>query len=278
MTDQVLNNVQTKNRNSTATMESVRRAACALSLLLHLISAAPSLVTPPPITRTSCLPTSLPASSFPPDHVCKRLFSGTTRITVPNPLSAGMGGTPEEWFKQALLAFDPFNAAFLNAALLNENQFCSDKIYTLLCFFYFPICAEDDRFPGGVSVFPCKDVCTEITREDSNCTRQLKQAQEKHGKEFEKEENRGWSHFKHCNYTYKSDSSTTVAVFNSSICVNNRHQTTLPTNVKPIVTKEVACAVIGKLYITSNSKFTFIYDIVYYSLFNRSRTFIRLRM
>lgn len=61
------------------------------------------------------------------------------------------------------------------------NPPCSDKLATLLCFLYFPFCS-----PGSdLVVYPCRELCEEITDPDSECTQWLNSYGLEWGKHFD---------------------------------------------------------------------------------------------
>ena len=49
---------------------------------------------------------------------------------------------------------------------------CHPKLGTLLCFIYFPFC--ESAYPA-LRIYPCKEVCEEVTRDDSQCTTLINQ-------------------------------------------------------------------------------------------------------
>ena len=53
---------------------------------------------------------------------------------------------------------------------------CSDKLGTLLCFIYFPFCSVIPGTTKAFPIFPCLDLCEEVTNEESQCTQELKKA------------------------------------------------------------------------------------------------------
>ena len=96
-----------------------------------------------PITQDQCV-------SF-HSHYCSKF--GYNRTVSPNPWARDLT------MEQALQEFNDFNN------LLRSN--CSDKLATLLCFTYFPLCYE---LPNGGSpqiVLPCRETCDQV--HESGC-------------------------------------------------------------------------------------------------------------
>ena len=69
---------------------------------------------------------------------------------------------------------------------------CSNKLGTLLCFFYFPFCINDPTIQ--VRILPCRSLCQEVV---SDCAEDLEMvfAQQGHS-------NRGWKDLPHFNCTH----------------------------------------------------------------------------
>ena len=152
----------------------------------------------------ACIP-----AAFPADHVCKTLFPNLTSIMAPSP-SQIIGGpntfNPELSFSNSLKNFSEWKNL-----LTGEDQ-CSNKIATLLCFFFFPSCTEVRSDSGSQKyvAFPCQSLCQEVTALGSQCTSMLPKS---------------WGpYFLGCNYTYGTDiNGHTRNVYTEDTCVNQTH-------------------------------------------------------
>lgn len=91
------------------------------------------------------------------NHYCNQVQK-SNKVYLPNP----RGHTTLE---KAIEEFNDF------LPLLEQG--CHPKVATLLCFLYFPFCAESHQ---EVRVYPCKEVCEEVTNEYSSCTALVNQA------------------------------------------------------------------------------------------------------
>lgn len=226
-------------------LQSTVRAVCViLPLLIYVISARSVMplqpVTPP---NHSYNIKRVPMVSLPKDHICRTLFSGVPGYAVPYPklLQEGVDATNVfNVFQTAMTEFDSYNFVF------QKGNFCSDKIYTLLCFYFFPIYVS----PSSPPILPCNDVCEEVTKAGSNCTQALLEGQMQHlGTEFKQSEDRGWQSLGICNSTYPARPGTTLPIFShGNVCIRETHQKTLPQNTLKVTKSLGACAEIGKSY------------------------------
>ena len=223
-------------------------AAFALAFLVSVISTtvqAASVVRPIDYYdgfTTRCVPSTSVFKDEHKNHICKMLFPGFSFISVPNPWDAGNSYNDSYTIERALNEFRIYSASF------QRERFCSDKIYNLLCFFFFPPCSYDTK-AKAIPVFPCRDICEEVTDESSECTRQLIEGQTiGGGKVFENKTNLGWPvYFKNCNYSYKISPNAKAPVYKDKVCVDETHSITLHPGVNKI-TKEVdACGTVGRL-------------------------------
>ena len=148
-----------------------------------------------------CIP-----ANFPKNHVCRTLFPNHTRVMAPNSFQINerrngffYSRTPEQHLSATMVEFEKV------LRHLTEKVQCSDKIATLLCFFYFPSCTDvqigskDLKF----TAFPCRSLCEEVTALDSD----------------------SWGpYFQGCNYTYGEDmNGHTRQVYTEEHCVNETH-------------------------------------------------------
>ena len=149
---------------------------------------------------------------FPENHVCKTLFPRHSSIMVPNPDQILNNGilrlnSLEDYFNASL---DEFKKV---SSLLTSRYQCSNKIATLLCFFYFPSCsiAEINSKKEIFTAFPCRSLCKEVTALDSECTRIIP--------------NNKWGpFFQGCNFTYGNDMTGQARqVYSDKQCVNATH-------------------------------------------------------
>lgn len=84
-------------------------------------------------------------------HYCSNF--GYNYTISPNPWARGLS------LEQAASEFGDFNN------LMRRN--CSDKLGTLLCFTYFPLCYE--KSPGNMRlILPCKETCNIVHTSDCN--------------------------------------------------------------------------------------------------------------
>lgn len=94
---------------------------------------------------------------------CKSFSStGERTVGLPNPRqnqSEAVLSPGESYYQNAEREFNDF--------ILLLNTQCSDKLGTLLCFFYFPFCVET------VTTRPCLSLCKEVTHVNSTCTKEL---------------------------------------------------------------------------------------------------------
>jgi len=237
--------------NLTTTMPSIlppSTTAIALALLVCVFSAsvrAASVYTPPPFYKlydTRCVPSTSVFKDENKDHICRKLFPGFTDITIPNPLTAGYTGNDSVLIEAALNSFMHYNMVF------QKDSFCSDKIYNLLCFFFFPPCTTQNEKAIPTPVFPCRRYCEEVTEENSTCTRQLIAAQIKYGEQFENKKNQGWGEqFRNCNYSYISSTGVTTSVYRDDVCVDQQHDLALPVDAVKVPKEVDDCATVGKL-------------------------------
>ena len=127
-------------------------------------------------------------------HYCSR-FGYTTTLS-PNPRNLDV--------QLASVEFDHF------LPLLNTE--CSDVLGTLLCFLYFPFC---QTVGSKIEVvYPCREICEEVTNLDSKCTEELKRF------------NLTWGpHFNCSHFTYKD-----THVYQEEKCAKNKTVTTEETS------------------------------------------------
>ncbi len=223
-------------------MSGFTTAACAFLLLQVFLTSAKSIQKPPSYRSNSkCFKAS---EVFPKGHICSALFPQVEDITLPNPRS---GTNESKWIEEALAEFDQFYRGFAIDLDTRNGQFCSDEIFTLLCFFYFPICYVPQppmNTKENITIFPCFNVCQRVTAADGACTRQLLHAQE----HVESVKKTGWAkHFKNCDAVYPFGPIKNSPVFKNSTCLETKHGLTLPTAK---VHKEInTCSEIGKLFI-----------------------------
>ena len=85
------------------------------------------------------------------NHYCTRFMDRTTAF-FPNPRG-------HKTFEEADKEFRDF------IPLLRDG--CHEKLGTLLCFIYFPFCQPS--YPN-LRIYPCKEVCEEVTHPNSSCT------------------------------------------------------------------------------------------------------------
>lgn len=103
---------------------------------------------------------------------------------------------------------ETWNSVYYANALKEFNEFvpllstqCSDKLGTLLCFFYFPFCAKNEHSYSLIR--PCLSICEEVTQAASDCTAMMTQYGYK------------WpEHFKDCeNYNTTSNNGSLERVY-----------------------------------------------------------------
>ena len=180
-------------------------ALCTLAASLLEVSLS---IPMPPEDEFTCIP-----ANFPSEHVCGTLFPNLTSIMSPNPNQINgrqntlfSGFSPELYFNNSLAEFENFRS------LLTGKDQCSNKIATLLCFFYFPSCSEVGygSEKKRYTVFPCRTLCEEVTALDSECTRTIPKT---------------WGpFFQGCNYTYGEDENGhTRQVYSEKSCANGTH-------------------------------------------------------
>ena len=90
------------------------------------------------------------------DHYCSEVMN-SSKVFFPNPRG-------HETLEEAMSEFNDF------IPLLTSG--CHEKLGTLLCFIYFPFCT--DSYPSW-RVYPCKEVCKEVTDEKGECTELINQ-------------------------------------------------------------------------------------------------------
>ena len=173
----------------------------------------------------SCLPAS---AVLPTDHVCRDIYTNDTIIMVPNPEQTHFfrRNAPTDLKDIQTAVNESCKEIQRQIVAFSSPDYCSNKILTLLCFFFFPICGYGEN---GLAppVFPCLSLCKEVTAPESNCSRRV---------------NNYWGPiYKGCNYTYYSggDSSNPNGGFRqvykeSSYCANGTHA--LLTTAPPITT------------------------------------------
>ncbi len=120
---------------------------------------------------------------LPADHICREVFPNNTLIMVPNPEQ-----TKE--YKRNFPTSGPSLQRLVNESIQDSNGYisllsptdCSDNIFLLVCFYYFPPC----KILRGkfLPAFPCLDVCKEVSE---SCNASFVHS----GKQFA-----------HCNATY----------------------------------------------------------------------------
>ena len=152
---------------------------------------------------------------FPKNHICSTLFPNLTSVMAPNPsqINERRNGfltnlNPRQHFEDSLVQFEQLERLFLSTF---AGDTCSDKIATLLCFFYFPSCNEVElgNSTPKFTAFPCRSLCEEVTAIDSECTKRFTGST--------------WGpHFLGCNYTYGGDSYR-KQVYTEKNCVNSTH-------------------------------------------------------
>ena len=94
------------------------------------------------------------------DHYCSRVMNSSghsSKVFFPNPRG-------HETLEDAIREFNDF------IPLLKSG--CHEKLGTFLCFIYFPFCTDD--YPS-LRIYPCKEVCEDITDKDGECTRLVSQ-------------------------------------------------------------------------------------------------------
>ena len=180
-----------------------------------------------------CLPA---CEVLPTDHVCWNIFDKNTSVMVPNPeQTRSFGRNPPTDPKDIGVAVnESSNEILRQISAFSYPDYCSNKILTLVCLFYFPTCGygENGLLPP---VFPCLSVCEEVTAPESECSRRI---------------NNIWGPvYKGCNYTYYSGGdaynkeggfrqvykeSSSNSSSESSYCANGMHA--LLTTAPPITT------------------------------------------
>ena len=185
----------------------------------------------------SCLPAS---AVLPTDHVCWNIYTRDTSVMVPNPQQTHfMHRNPPNDLKDIQAAVNESrNEILLQICVFSSPDYCSNKILTLICLFYFPTCryGENGLLPP---VFPCHSLCKEVTAPESECSRRV---------------NNYWGPiYKGCNYTYYSggdslneDGGFRPVYYKEYDCANRTHAfkneivTSVPSvatpSVKPIIT------------------------------------------
>lgn len=94
---------------------------------------------------------------LPEDHYCSQFIGRSKTTYFPNPRG-------HKTYEQANTEFTDF------VPLLRSG--CHEKLGTLLCFVYFPFC--ENAYPSQ-RIYPCSEVCDEITANNSQCTALVKQ-------------------------------------------------------------------------------------------------------
>lgn len=193
------------------------------SLAAHHLHAAPATVsavltvsTPPPLEKCDATQWHEYCSCHIPTFV------------LPNPRQHDLDRTSKsDYFQDAKAEFQPF------VKLLNTS--CHEKLKTLLCFFYFPLCLETDK--EVKTAFPCKELCLDVTDPNGQCEQEMRK------------EGLSWSQLEHfgCEtYMYKGkklykEASTGQCVNNSLPYVGNekcvRPTTPAPTTPAPTTPK-----------------------------------------
>ena len=113
--------------------------------------------------------------------------------------------TPEDHFDASMVEFGKL------VVLLTSKDQCSNKIGTLLCFFYFPSCniVQIGSMNLTFTTFPCRSLCEEVTALDSECSRIIP--------------NHTWGpYFQGCNLTYGVNGQTRQ-VYSEERCINATH-------------------------------------------------------
>lgn len=91
------------------------------------------------------------------DHYCTQFTGRAMTAYFPNPRG-------HKTFEQANKEFKDF------IPLLQSG--CHEKLGTLLCFIYFPFC--ESAYPS-LRIYPCKEVCEDVTGNSSRCTALINQ-------------------------------------------------------------------------------------------------------
>lgn len=135
--------------------------------------------------------------ALPANHVCRTSFPNQTSIMVPSPrqthhMGRNIPAKSEHMVIESIIAVS-LKAIATEIAGVSYPDYCSNKILTLLCFFYFPTCFTSDNEAKTLypPIFPCRQLCEELTAEDTECTKKVKQHLPRWGPLYD-----------HCNYTY----------------------------------------------------------------------------
>ena len=129
---------------------------------LQRTAGAPSISAPTATMGSFTAESDYTCSPLLHDYCKSFATSGGRTVGLPNPRQ---GNNPdllregETYYSNAVKEFTEFSL------LLNTQ--CSDKLGTLLCFFYFPFC-DGDR-----TTRPCLSLCEEVTNANSTCTKEL---------------------------------------------------------------------------------------------------------
>ena len=157
------------------------------------------------------------ASVLPPDHDCWKIFNNETMVMVPGPEQTNvfLRNVPNDPKEIRSVLDASISASQQQIGLLSNPDYCSKKILTLICLFYFPTCGYDSEGDLLPPFFPCLSVCEEVTAPKSECSRRI---------------NSTWGpYYNGCNYQYFSGGDSINKdggyrdVYRDSSCADGTH-------------------------------------------------------
>ena len=119
-----------------------------------------------------CYPVS---EVLPKDHACRVAFPNLTSVMIPSPEQTLLHerNPPVQELEIQAAINESIQALNQEIGLLSYPDYCSNRILTLLCFYYFPTCSTSLLNGLLDPVFPCRSLCEELTAPESECSKSI---------------------------------------------------------------------------------------------------------